>query len=641
MTVAIENKHKFVYDTSPVGGISFKDEYYNRTGTTFEACLQVYDAPNIFGDMWITTITNIDDSIVTVDYFTDEHTDYKTAVKDSLSEQVNNRVKNAQGVEELDEIDDEISALRNLSSKMKDGEKIKICKIRIYLSESTHEKLQEKVANVKKELATEGFLTTVYLDENKEEWQSQFLGADAQEKLPNNKVGIELPAEAVAIGFAYDQTSLYDPSGVYFGSTRTGGSFYWDLFHKTKTRLYYNLFIAGDMGSGKSTFIKKEVKTEAKKNNFIRGFDKSTEYFKQTKHLGGITVKLDGSEGMINMFQVYPTITKKTPGIDLEDDMRVETDEVGSFSQNQAKLNINYRQLRKNKVSEEEMTDFDLSIFDFYCDKGIWGEEREKDITSLSEDEYPTLGEYLTFIFNRKEIETDPSTKDNLNIIYKTMLNLQRQYGHIFDGHTTFPDLMNEQIVFYDISSLSQFSEQIFDIQIYNTLTIIWADMMKNGQKEKAKFDSNTANWDELTRFVVILDEVHNYLNLKKAYAADFFVTFMSEARKFLAGTIMGIQRIERMFPKANNVSDPEMVVVANKLSEVFGLTQYKAVFKQDTSSMEHIRNVFGKSLTENEYEILPFLEVGQCVFSIAGDKNYVVQMEATDTELAQFDGGA
>lgn len=216
------------------------------------------------------------------------------------------------------------------------------------------------------------------------------------------------------------------------------------------------------------------------------------------------------------MFQVYPTITKKTPGIDLEDDMRVETDEVGSFSQNQAKLNINYRQLRKNKVSEEEMTDFDLSIFDFYCDKGIWGEEREKDITSLSEDEYPTLGEYLTFIFNRKEIETDPSTKDNLNIIYKTMLNLQRQYGHIFDGHTTFPDLMNEQIVFYDISSLSQFSEQIFDIQIYNTLTIIWADMMKNGQKEKAKFDSNTANWDELTRFVVILDEVHNYLNLKK-----------------------------------------------------------------------------------------------------------------------------
>lgn len=265
MTVAIENKHKFVYDTSPVGGISFKDEYYNRTGTTFEACLQVYDAPNIFGDMWITTITNIDDSIVTVDYFTDEHTDYKTAVKDSLSEQVNNRVKNAQGVEELDEIDDEISALRNLSSKMKDGEKIKICKIRIYLSESTHEKLQEKVANVKKELATEGFLTTVYLDENKEEWQSQFLGADAQEKLPNNKVGIELPAEAVAIGFAYDQTSLYDPSGVYFGSTRTGGSFYWDLFHKTKTRLYYNLFIAGDMGSGKSTFIKKKLRLKQRK----------------------------------------------------------------------------------------------------------------------------------------------------------------------------------------------------------------------------------------------------------------------------------------------------------------------------------------------------------------------------------------
>ncbi|QYC35331.1 hypothetical protein [Bacillus amyloliquefaciens] len=85
-------------------------------------------------------------------------------------------------------------------------------------------------------------------------------------------------AEAIGLGFAYDQTSLNDPSGLYYGYTFTRGTVYWDLFHKTSKRLYYNMFVSGDMGSGKSTLLKKILRDNAAKGNFIRGFDKSGEF---------------------------------------------------------------------------------------------------------------------------------------------------------------------------------------------------------------------------------------------------------------------------------------------------------------------------------------------------------------------------
>ena len=42
-----------------------------------------------------------------------------------------------------------------------------------------------------------------------------------------------------------------------------------------RKRLYYNLFLAGDMGSGKSTILKKILRDNAAKGHYIRGFDKS------------------------------------------------------------------------------------------------------------------------------------------------------------------------------------------------------------------------------------------------------------------------------------------------------------------------------------------------------------------------------
>ncbi|MDO7204223.1 hypothetical protein Q5M85_08835 [Paraclostridium bifermentans] len=83
------------------------------------------------------------------------------------------------------------------------------------------------------------------------------------------------------------------------------------------------------------------------------------------------------------------------------------------------------------------------------------------------------------------------------------------------------------------------------------------------------------------------------------------------------------------------------MALAANKLSEIFGLTQYKAIFKQDQTSMDLIKSIFGNQMTENEYSILPSLNQGDCLLSIAGDSNLVMHFEVTEDEVKLFKGGA
>lgn len=145
---------------------------------------------------------------------------------------------------------------------------------------------------------------------------------------------MDIQAEALGLGFAHNQTFLDDETGFYYGVTRTGGTVYWDMFYKSPKRLYYNLFLSGDMGSGKSTVLKKLLRDNAAKGNFIRGFDKSGEFLNVVQEYGGVSIPLDGSGGILNMFQVYPLVSKKT-----EDDSYI-VDIRGSFTQHISMLGI-------------------------------------------------------------------------------------------------------------------------------------------------------------------------------------------------------------------------------------------------------------------------------------------------------------
>ena len=76
----------------------------------------------------------------------------------------------------------------------------------------------------------------------------------------------------------------------------------------------------------------------------------------------------------------------------------------------------------------------------------------------------------------------------------------------------------------------------------------------------------NEKDWWDIIRCLVVVDECHNILNIEKAYAAKWFVTLMSEARKYFTGIALATQRVQRMFPNADNAQDKDTVEAANKL---------------------------------------------------------------------------
>ena len=638
--IVIDEDIQFIYDTQPKGGISFKEDFYNRMGDGYRTCIHVIDTPTIMSEFWLLEITSLENSIVMVDTRLDGDIAYKTGISDTIGE-LKTRMKKATETEQ-DDLADEIEILRTLSSAMgRQGEQIKKAAIRIFLSQPTLEELEKQVNVVLGTLNSDGYDGTVLLGEQKEEWQSMFLPLSEQRKLRNHREGMDIQAEALGLGFSHNQTFLSDETGFYYGFTQTGGVVYWDLFFKSKKRLYYNLFLAGDMGSGKSTILKKILRDNAAKGHYIRGFDKSGEFFNIVKEYGGISIPLDGQRGVINMFQVYPLVSKDSEN----DSDEVEVDIRGSFVQHISMLGILFK-IRNKAATDELVSIYEDIVWDFFTDFGIWKEDASIDITSLPNEAYPTCTDFMNYL-EKVEETIDEERRGYLQKIKITMKPLTKQYKHIFDGKTSVPDLGDNQIVFFDIAGISQLGSEIFDSQLFIALNHIMGNITRIGKREKGYFDRNEKDWWDIIRCLVVVDECHNILNIEKAYAAKWFVTLMSEARKYFTGIALATQRVQRMFPNADNAQDKDTVEAANKLKEIFGLTQYKILLKQDSTSIGFLKKIFGNTFTETEYNLIPAFETSkevggsQGILSISGDQNIQMTFQVTEEELALFNGGA
>ncbi|EOI51496.1 VirB4 family type IV secretion system protein [Enterococcus gilvus] len=629
---------QFIYQTQPRGGISFKDDFYIRFGDGYRTTIHLIATPTIMTEFWMMDITATENVITTIDTMIDTDVPYKKEVSDSI-EELQVRKKKAT-VTEQDDLDDEINILRMLNSSMKSqGEQIKKCLIRMYVTQPTIDSLEKQVNDILKNIESEGYVGTVLLGEQKEEWQSLFLPLNEQRRLRNRREGMDIQAEALGLGFAHNQTSLSDEMGFYYGFTRTGGTVYWDMFTKTAKRLYYNLFLAGDMGSGKSTVLKKLLRDNASKGNYIRGFDKSGEFYDIVKEYGGVSIPLDGSAGVLNMFQVYPLVSQQLTEDSHEVDIR------GSFSQHISMLGILFQILNK-KADSELVSVFTDIVWDFYIDYGIWQEDESIDITDLSNEEYPTVGDFYNYL-EKITPTIDEDLVAYLQKIKITIKPLTKQFSRIFNGKTSVPDLGDQQIVFFDIAGISSQSAEHFDCQLFLALNNIMGNVNRIGKEQKMMYDRKQKNWWDIIRCLIIVDECHNMLNIEKAYAAKWFVTLMSEARKLFIGLALATQRVERMFPNADNAQDKDTVEAANKLREIFGLTQYKILLKQDITSINFLRKIFGDVFTETEYNMIPQFqtskEIGgsQGILSISGDQNLQMTFQVTDEELALFNGGA
>ena len=115
-----------------------------------------------------------------------------------------------------------------------------------------------------------------------------------------------------------------------------------------------------------------------------------------------------------------------------------------------------------NKEAKEDVvTLYTNTLHDFYEDIGLIGERQTQPVTSLPVEEYPILSDVIAYFEKRKEEESDPEYQSYYSSILLSLTKLRKQYGNMFNGHTTFKDLSNVQVVCYNTNTLGQLSGEI------------------------------------------------------------------------------------------------------------------------------------------------------------------------------------
>lgn len=626
-----ERDMNLLNEIKPAGGITFKDVKYITTGSGYEGCIHIYRFPENIDTYWMAKVCNINGTVALVDISTDNMSEVKKNLNKSMKEQVGRRI-GARDFAELYDADKRLDEMKRMYDEIKSyNEVIKLVHIRIFLADRSFESLEKKIKNIMDKLETDsGFLTTIYLNESKSEYKSMTRSYKKQKEEMFFPKGQSLTATGVAHGDPFHFSSLDDETGEFLGTTPCGGNVLLDIFQKTSTRLYYNFLAIGEMGSGKSTLLKKQFKSNAIKGNYVRTFDISGEFTILTKTLGGKVIKLDGTEGILNPLEI----------------LKAGDDENISFTRHISKVSTFYKFLVGGSVDAEEIAEFEDVLKQLYSSFGLWSDDRRNiQCTGLPAASYPTFTDYLNFLTESMEVmQNEKYSHLEEQVVAKTLLlrdkirkvikNIVDTYGTLFDGHTSIDNILDEQIVTFDISTLKELKDEVFDAMIINIISLCWDNCVTNGKLMLNMLREGKIKLWDVTRFLILIDESHRWLNAKKTHALDLVSVYLREARKYFGGIGLASQRAADYVPEG---SDSDAV---NKLKNIFELTQYKFVFRQSSNAKKLLYQIFDGELTGTQIEKIPKLEIGQCILLISGDKNIEFKVHLTKDEDMLFSGG-
>lgn len=632
----------FMQSIQPEGGITFDDDHAIAADGPFSilTITKYQKHPKL---NWLMQFSHQNNAIMLMDVVTNETSKVKSEINRSLNELID-RAGNGRYVTDMDEAKNEIQELREYAQSLgSDGEISKSILIRLVVYDSTQERLEQHVSEIKRDLKSNGYHAIPRFWVQADEFKT------INEPLPEqlkvwNKRGIDtkrdiqaMQAHVLGGGANFNAQQLNDPKGIYLGSTSTGGAFIFDQFLSTKQRLSFNIMVLGKMGSGKSTLLKMLEEGSFARNMFIRGIDKTGEYSDLIKSQGGTIVSLDGKKGhMLNPLQVLATVMND----------HNEVDEIKSFQQHLTKLKVLVKMISNNALNEFELNELTKLLRIYYIEAGLlptdWQEHPEKiKISTFDPKQYPTFSDFHGYL--KKLITPEFIQKNNFSAnkqivfehIESVIDNICNENGDLFDGYTDLGDLSDRQVLYFNMQNLSGASEAVQRAQIYMALSMIWNHALIVGRYQNDLVNQGKIRNEDRQYFNVFLDECHNIINAQNLEGTRYVTNFSREMRKFGGGTILATQSPQEMAPDTLESADLSI------LKEPFEFAQYKINMKMDPSQMQKVDLLMGNSLSATDRENIPQMERGESIISMDGSKNrYNVTFEPTNRQLNLFKGG-
>lgn len=620
---------ELLWGIRPAGGIKHYEDY-SKSGTGYESCIHIWDFPANLNDYWLTKLCNNENTIVTIGVHTEDLTEVKKNLNKSIEEQQSrkNMANDFRNFYDADRRQKEMQRLYDEIESM--GEVIKTIQIRIFTAAKTRAELEEANANIIKKLEADSYRGAVFLNETETEWRSIYLPETKQQELPHQIQGIPLQANLLAAGNPFHFCSLEDPFGDFLGGTSCGGNIIFDEFYRSNTRVNYSAVIVGNMRFGKSTLLKKRLKARAIRGDFLRTFDITGEFTTLTKNLGGKVLNMDGTDGMVNLLEIFKSD---------------ENDEI-SFSRHWTKLKTSYKFLNESASKEEidvfyEVVEALYKKFDLYPDK-----KSQKQLTGLPANRYPIFSDMLELVEERmqglikgsySEMERRLMENELLHLknIRGELYKLINAYGYIFNGHTSMNNTNDVQIITFNLSKLKEMDQEIFDLQLFNLLSICWDNAVTNGSIMKKSWENGDITLEDVIHTLVLIDESHRWVNAKKLFALEQLSIYFREGPKFFVGIWLASQSIRDYVPQGSTEKG------INTLKTIFELTQYKFIFHQDSNVIHILDDIFNNALTYAQRNRIPQLQRGETILCISGEQNIEFKVYLSKEDERIFEGGA
>lgn len=606
---------------------------YLQIGDGFVACLRIYRYPahglNMF---WGVPLVNGKNTMTVLDIGTEDKTDILKSLSRSATEkkiQVSSKAKESDNVQAANAYYDQIDLMRELASK---NEVMKRVYWRIFVYAPTVEELEKKCNDLIRKNGQFGL--AVYGDEQLSDFQSIWVPTMSEIDMGNHPIGTPISAASLGGAYPFNHVKLEDPHGTYYGYTSTNGEIEFDPFQRDSRRTRSFFFVTGNSGMGKSTLLKKMNDDVFSRGAYIRNFDVSDEYTETTQDQSGIVIRLDSSQYRINPFEVFPTV--------LNADNQV--DEIGSFAQQIEKLK-NILAFENTDANSDDLGLAGRWFTDFYIDNNLWvknpqNNTRKVKITGLPHDAYPTLSEFLVFANTRarklqREAHVTSTTMTSINRITQTFENMLITKADIFDGVTRFPNLENEQVVTFNIKGLLAQGPGTFNAQIYSVLTLLSADIIKNGLRCRQQLRDGTLDPMFIPWYYLNIDEVENIITPKFTFGVEFLASMMEQMRKNFCAITMAAPTIKDLIMNGNS-QDPYIIAV----QKIFSLFQIRFFFQVSDDDIPRLQMALGGSTTQDELQGLTRLEKTECLMNINGYRNVQFKVQITQDEERRYGGG-
>lgn len=593
----------------PKGGITFRDPNTILMGDGYVRVLHVYQLPKQLDDFWLDQVVNIPDAITTIDIATRDSAEVKKNINRSLKEEFakEHAAKDFLQLYNAQQRQKELETLLHELSAM--GEIVKMVDLRIFVKGRNLVELDDRCETILKNLEGDSFMATTLLNEGKREWQSLFEPYHKQHAKPMYMSAHPLTTEQMAIGYPFDYSELIDEYGDLLGFTPMNGVVIFNEFTKTKSRKHYNSLVCGDMGSGKSTFLKKRFKSNAAVGNFVRTFDITGEFAGLTREFGGRIIKCNGSEGILNPLEI----------------LKAGDDDHTSYARHISKV-VTFFKCILPGVSDNTIILLGNHLREFYESYDLIPADG-REITGLPAKSYPTFTDFYHYLIRQveqlklarpeSEVELDllKGRAKGLAEIIEAVKSIVQNYGAMFDGHTSVDNIVDEKIVTFDISGIKDLGN-VFVAQMFNMVSLCWDNAVSNGSIMKDLWESGQINIEDVTDFLILIDESHRWVNTSMPMILDLLIKYLREARKYFAGITFASQSVRDYMPQGENTPHVDLI------RTLFELTQYKFMFRQDSSTMPLLGSIFKNALTYAQIEQIPYLDVGETILSISGDRS-------------------